>query len=449
MQALDCLVLGGGWAGLLYGYKLKKKTNKLSIAVVDQRDRKSIGGLLRSETVSGFTFDIAGPHLLFSRDNKTLAEMLSILDRNVVSLKRNNFVLFNGKYVPYPFENGIYVLEPENRVKFARSIVEKMIHLAENPKWRPQNFLEFINGFFGKDIADEYLIPYNKKIWKRPLDAMAADWVFRPGRLPFPEIGDILKSVAGIPSTGYKEQAQFYYPEHGGIFSMYQQLLKKAQNEGVNLFTGEKVKNIEITHGEIQINQKFKAKKVVSTIPIPELILAIDNSNEIKKLADKFDYNSVVIVGVALKSEPKKQTTIYVPDPSVVFHRYTYMNQLSKPMNENQSNLIAEITVPKGEKVVLEDLVKRTIEDLLRVGAIADEEDILFSKGWFNQYGYPIYNMDHNEIRSRAMSIVDQLGINSVGRWGSWHYWNTDMVLKAVNELVDNTVGDSNVIYKL
>ena len=62
---------------------------------------------------------------------------------------------------------------------------------------------------FGHDVAEDYLIPYNEKIWKRPLDNISADWVYIPGRLPIPSVEDIVKAVAGIPVVGYKEQSIF------------------------------------------------------------------------------------------------------------------------------------------------------------------------------------------------------------------------------------------------
>ena len=60
--------------------------------------------------------------------------------------------------------------------------------MTKNKDCKPETFLDWIIGLFGDYMNDEYLIFYNKKIWKRPLDKMAADWVFTPGRLPFPYI---------------------------------------------------------------------------------------------------------------------------------------------------------------------------------------------------------------------------------------------------------------------
>ena len=163
--------------------------------------------------------------------------------------------------------------------------------------------------------------------------------------------------------------------------------------------------------------------------------MSLDDENNYSDLAEKFDYNSVVIVGVAIKKKTPNQTTVYVPDSRIIFHRYTWMSSLVPPKEQDNSNLIAEVTVTKNEEVNLENIVKKVIKGLLDIGVIKDETSMLFTKAWFNKYGYPIYSLDHNEVRKEAFRILDHYGIKTVGRWGSWYYWNTDMVLKAVNSM--------------
>jgi protoporphyrinogen oxidase len=426
----DKVILGGGWAGLLYANK--EKSNNKKIVIIEMSNENELGGLLKSEVIDGFTFDVGGPHLLFSRNQDYLSFIVLLLGENVSKRSRNNYVFYNNQLIPYPFENGIYKLRPEKRVKFITNIIEKMIYLAKNKDYRPNNFLEWIINFFGETMANEYLIPYNEKIWKRDLDKISADWVFMPGRLPFPDVKKLIESAAGIPNVGYEEQAFFYYPKEGGIQSLYNSIFNLVNNKGVNFIFGEKVNNIELINNIYLINNNIKAKKVVNTIPLPEILIALD---EDKKLADQFDYNSVVIVGIALNKPTPNQTTVYIPDKKIIFHRYTWMSSLIPPKEKEKSNIIAEITIPKNQEFYLNQIEKEVINGLLKLNIIDDEKEIIFTKSWFNKYGYPIYTLNHNEIRGRAMEILNNHGIKSVGRWGSWHYWNTDMVYKAVYEI--------------
>ncbi len=439
MGEYDEIILGGGWAGLLYAdMKLYEHNHK--IAVIEKDSDYNKGGLLRSEIIDGLTFDTGGPHLLFSRDASIISKIVELLGDNVSKRERNNYVLYDNKFIPYPFENGIYKLDPELRVNFIKGILERMMFMSRNREWKPNNFMEWITGFFGDYMAREYLIPYNKKIWKRPLESMAADWVFTPGRLPFPDLENMIKSAAGIPNVGYKEQSYFYYPKKGGIQSLYDSLYEKVTKRGLNLLFGKDVRNIEVDgRGRYIINNEITANSVISTIPLPELLLSIEDSEESHQLANKFDYNGVIIVGVAISSGTPNQTSIYIPDPKVIFHRYTWMSSLLPSIDPSKSNLIAEVTVPKGEIVDVNKVTSTVVRDLANIGVISDEKEVIFTKAWFNKYGYPVYTLNHNEVRERAMKILTAYGIKSIGRWGSWHYWNTDMVYKAILNM--NTAG--------
>lgn len=436
MQYSNISILGAGWAGLLLAKKIIESSVN-DISLIEATNKEELGGLLRTEVIDGFTFDCGGPHLLFSRNEKILSEITDLLRGNCSKRFRNNFVFYKNQYIPYPFENGIYRLSPDERIKFVKGIIERMISVSKNTNWKPNNFLEWITGFFGDYMADEYLIPYNKKIWKRPLDKMASDWVFTPGRLPFPELENMLSTVAGIANIGYKEQSYFYYPNSGGISTLFYALYNMLAEKGVNFILGERVSRLIIkSEGNCIINNKISAKKVISTIPLPELLLSLDYGNDYRKLSERFDYNSVAVIGIAIKRKTPNRIAIYVPDPKIIFHRYTWMSSLSPPKDEEVSNLIAEVTIPKGEGFDQNKMQKDVIRGLLDMHVVEDEKEILFTKMWFNRYGYPIYSIDHNEIREEVMHILNAYGIKTVGRWGSWHYWNTDMVLKEVNELL-------------
>lgn len=430
------MILGGGWAGLLSALKLSNTPN-FSVTILEQDDENNRGGLLKSEIIDGFTFDTGGPHLLFSKNEGILKSITDILGSNCSRLRRNNYIYYREKFIEYPFENGIYNLEPVERAKFATEILNLSLSRKHLDNWMPENMMDWIEGIFGQHMAEEYLIPYNQKIWKRDLNKMAADWVFTPGRLPMPVIEDVVKMAAGIPSVGYKEQEYFFYPKNGGIQALYDSLNREVMNNGVEFIFNKKVEKIEIVHNvSYIINNAQKADRIISTIPLTELLRTIDSGNEYDSLINKMDYNSVIIVGIAISRSTPNHTSVYVPDPSIIFHRYTWMSSLVPTEKGNHSNLIVEITTAEHELNDAEMLITRVIKDLLKMNIIMDESEVLFTKIWFNRYGYPIYTLNHNEVRNEAFMILEERGIETLGRWGSWHYWNTDMVYKKVFDIL-------------
>ena len=101
-------ILGGGLAGLAVAAHLGHDSEILE---ADARP----GGHCLTVQEDGFTFDAGGPHIMFSRNEETLALMVGLLGDNVHRGRRANKIFFKGRYVKYPFENGLYDLEPQDR----------------------------------------------------------------------------------------------------------------------------------------------------------------------------------------------------------------------------------------------------------------------------------------------------------------------------------------------
>ena len=426
----DIVILGCGWAGVSAANSLFEKYPNASILCIDKDTE--LGGLLKTVNLNGFIFDIGGSHIIFSRDKEVLQSMLSLLGENVAMHQRKSYVYLNSFYVPYPFENGLYVLPRELRAKMIISFIEAILNHRENTGWIPRNLREWIYGFFGKEIAEAYLIPYNEKIWKRDLSEIDVDWIYTPGRLPVPDWRNVVKSAVGIPTQGYLEQAKFYYPRKGGIQSLYNAALNKAQARGLKVIKGEEAKEIKKTNNKWIINNHIETRKIISTIPLNELITTLNPPEHIHKLARQLDYNKVAITGIALKKKPPNHHWIYIPDKTVPFHRYAWISNYS-PSNTptpNTSALITETTIPPSKPTSKQELQEQTIQALTHLEIIQNTNTILQAKTWIHKYGYPIHTKTTNKARQQILNYLEQQGITTIGRWGQWKYQNTDKIYK-------------------
>ena len=420
-------VLGCGWSGVTVSLKVKSKYPSAEVLCVD---KAFDGGLLRTEVINGYIFDTGGSHVLFSRDPSVINAITSLGGRWSAN-QRRSYILLNGTFVPYPFENGIYVLPPEKRARYGLSLIKGLMKGNK----RPGNFKDWILNTFGEEIAEDYLIPYNEKIWKRPLEEISADWVYTPGRLPLPSLEDIVKAIAGIETIGYKEQATFYYPE-GGFVTMYNLALEKAKEIGVK-FIREEVKEIRKTSEGFIINGYLKANRIISTLPLNEIpqIISPEPPSEVIDATRKLDYNSLIVVGIGLRMKAPPQHWIYVPDKRVVFHRYAWISNYLPEPPKDRASLIAEITSQPGRNININDIVEETKRALVELGVIT-EDRIEVINSWFHKYGYPIYTNTHNIYREIIEKYLGEIGIVTFGRWGSWHYWNTDVIYKKSTEIM-------------
>ena len=180
-------ILGGGLVGLVIGSHCRHDCE-----ILESSERP--GGHCQSLVRDGYTFDIGGPHILFSRDKDILAYMLERIGPNIEQRRRNNRILYKGRYVKYPFENGLGDLAPHDRF-------ECLYHYLNNDYPPSTNFKGWIYHNFGKGIAEKYMIPYNEKIWNIPADQMSTDWV--EGRVPRPPAEDVIKAAVGVETEGY------------------------------------------------------------------------------------------------------------------------------------------------------------------------------------------------------------------------------------------------------
>ena len=418
-------VLGCGWSGLLMSIKLKTLYPASEVICID---KNFDGGLLRSESIKDYVFDTGGSHVLFSKKQEIINNIIA-MGGEWVFRERMSYIFLDGVYVPYPFENGIYVLPPDKRARYGLSLIKA---LKDYRDVKPPNFKEWILATFGREVAEDYLIPYNEKIWKRPLDQMTADWVYIPGRLPIPSLEDIVKAVAGIPTVGYKENALFYYPRKGGIIKQWEIAFKRSEELGVR-FLKTVVKDVKVSSDGYIINGMIKVNRIVSTLPLKESPLIFDLSEDSHKASERLDYNSVAVVGLGLKKPAPKQHWIYVPDKKIVFHRYAWISNYGEDSNLGKSALIAEITIPNGKEIDTEELKERVIHDFVRIDVIKETEiDVV--EIWFHKYGYPIYTLTHQEDTEVITRELIQKGIVTFGRWGEWQYWNTDKIYEKAME---------------
>ena len=176
-----------------------------------------VGGLCRSKTVDGFTYDVTGGHILFSKDAGVMQWMKDCAggDDAFVKRDRNTKIRFGDRWVHYPFENGIGDLPDQANFECVAGYVDAWHKRKMNGTEAPADFLSWIQWRFGDGIARHFMNPYNEKVWKRPLEDITSGWV--AGRVPDAPIDDVLRASIGIRTEGYTHQAIFYYPKRGGF----------------------------------------------------------------------------------------------------------------------------------------------------------------------------------------------------------------------------------------
>jgi len=418
-------VLGGGLSGMAYAYFSSRMGFNVTVL---EKDRVP-GGLMRSVVEEGFTFDVGGSHVIFSKDADVLSFMLSLLEDNSVGNRRNTAILYKGRLVKYPFENGLSSLPLLENF----SCLLHFLYARIRRKREPRNLREFFYSSLGRAISEKYLIPYNEKIWKMSVEDMSLGFV---GRIPNPRVIDVVKASLGIGSEGYVHQLFFHYPRKGGIQSLVNSLQNRMRGE---VLTGFEVKHARKESGEWVVSNGSVEKvfdRIVSTMPLHDAVRVFDAPQGVKSDVEKLRFNSLVTVAIGLEElNVKGLSWLYIPDRDIHPHRVSFPSNFS-PENApgGKSSILAEITVKPDDPLLRtssEEIAKMVVEELDRLN-IFSKDKVIYRNVFKNRYAYPILDSHYEECVRRIRDFFNRIDVEPIGRFAEFKYINMDDAIRNV-----------------
>jgi protoporphyrinogen oxidase len=411
------VIIGAGLSGLSAAY------HSGSDYIVLEREGE-VGGLCRSITTRGYTFDLA-PHIFFSGSQYVNGLVNELLNGDLVKQRRRAYIYLHGSYVEYPFEANLYGLPQQ--------IIDACIDGARHiPDMQPRNFMEWIKATMGDGVAKHYMIPYNEKVWKYPLEEMSIEWM--AGRVPTPSIEDMVKGAKGKLERDYGPNAYFFYPRVGGIGAIPNAFIKRVKDISLNSNVLEirpsgKLINVFYTkNGEQKILQ---ADRVLSSIPLPELVKMIRSSpEEVIKASERLVYNSLICFNIGVNREAiSDKHWLYFPEKEYVFNRISFpMNLSPETSPKGKSNIVVEVTY-RGVKPDPEAIKEKVRKGLIHAGILREEDELEVFDSLNFRYAYVIYDLKHKGNVNLILSYLKSLGVSSMGRFGEWEYLNMDKAI--------------------
>ena len=303
----------------------------------------------------------------------------------------------------------------------------------------PRNFEEFIYQVWGAGIAKHFAIPYNQKIWAVPLQQMETSWL--GGRVPMPDLGEMIEGALSPTPKPMGPNARFGYPLRGGFQALMDGFLPILQGE---LRLDTRVKSISssrrtVTHSDGVV---IPYEHLVSTMPLPSLIRAMGDSvpDAVRTAAAALRYTSVrcVNLGVGRENLTAKHW-IYYPEETV-FHRIFVQGNASPHCNPPGGfGLTCEITYGPLKPLPCdgEELVRRCIDDCVKVGIMRADDAILAANQVDMPFAYVVY--DHARLKNVALirSWLSEYDIHLAGRYSEWEYYNSDHAFLAGKKVAD------------
>lgn len=425
---MELLILGGGLSALSTAFFLQERPEISKITILEKEDR--LGGLCRSFNANGIIYDV-GPHIFFSKNKKILSFMTNLLGENKEKKRRSNRILYEKRFVQYPFENDLSKL-PKEDIQYC---VNAFLH---NPYegYPAQNILQFFLKTFGEGITNLYLRPYNEKIWKFDPSFMDTQMV---ERIPKPPKEDILRSAKGETIDGYLHQLYFTYPKCGGTEAFINSLAAKLEDK-VRIVTDAAVSSVTKSPDDFTVETSkgsYSANRLISTIPA-DLFASMYRPSapeQVNLAANSLRHNSIIITIANVSIDKAGDNFAFmIADKSVIFHRLSKVDFLGDAYHlPNSATYMIEITYRKNDLIDQssdEDIRGQVIEGLKRIEFIRDSSDVNFIELKRFEYAYVIYDLEHRRNMDMIIKHFNHEGVDLLGRFGSFEYLNMDAVIE-------------------
>jgi len=403
---MKTVIIGAGLSGMAAGIKLKEKG--ADFVILEKAARP--GGLAKSENINGFVFDYTG-HFLHIRKPEIEKLVLSLPGVKLKKISRASYIFSNGVYTEYPYQVNNYGLPSEvieeNITGFLRARFAGRTGQA--------NFRDWALATFGEGIAKNFLFPYNKKLWRHPLQKLTTKWMGR--FVPSPTIDEVMDGILkkGKADVGYN--AYFYYPEQGGIETLAKGFYEKLKDRVV---LNAEVKAIDLPDKTITYNNEtIKYDTLITTMPL-NLFLGIAKGGP-AKYAAKLKATSVYCLNIGFKQDEKTaRHWVYVPEEKYVFYRIGFPSSVC-PANapDGMQSVFTEVSFHGNVPAGTDDKI---ISGLIDMGIIKNKNGIIIKYPMMLPDAYVIYDNDREKILPEITEKLKACGVLTAGRWGNWEY---------------------------
>lgn len=394
------LILGAGPSGLTLANRLKQM-GETSFFVLEKE--KEAGGLCRSTQVDGSPFDIGGGHFLDVRRPKVNEFLFQFMpEEEWEKFDRDSRIAVNGDVISHPIEANIWQMKLENQVEYLKSIAVAGCNLKEE---MPQEFVSWIYWKLGDKIAENYMIPYNQKMFGEDLNQLGTYWLEKLSNVSFEET-----LLSCLTKKAYGEQpghAQFFYPKKYGYGELWLRMAEEIKGQ-IKYDASVHAIDFDTNTVTTKEGETYSADVIISTIPWMEFAKITGMPQELKEKIGHLKYSSVQTAYFPDNLDTEAQW-VYYPDPELSYHRilvrHNFCNGSKGYWTECNSTRVDETT-------------ESTFQ-------------------YMNQYAYPLNTIGKPEIMKELLEWAKTRRVYGLGRWGEHQHYNSDLVVELALKMAE------------
>jgi protoporphyrinogen oxidase len=412
-EKIDTLILGAGLAGLSTAWFLRGRAIAAEAA-------ETPGGTARTLSLDGFHMD-CGVHVLYFRDPWTCSWIANELGIALQGQVRRSAAWLHGRNVPFPVQYNLRALPLRDRCRLGASALG--VGLMPRVRGPYRSAADWAEASFGPALTREFLRPYNEKLWGLPFDELGTDWM--QDYVPRASARAVLRGLFPGPRGRYGRNSTFSYPKKGGIGAVALALAQQSQavRYGWNL----EVLDLDRHTARFRNGSAVSYRHLVNSIPLPELIAAIQNDPAgLKEAARALRATRMAFAHVRLPRPGVGADLhwLYVPEPEAPFYRITFGHNIGPgTCPAGWSALTLEFSNPPSDRAALYQQSKGV---LLRMGLLQESEavgEVIWDE---LKYGYVTYDRVRAAAVSGLLAALRRYDVESIGRYGRWEYANME-----------------------
>ena len=162
------LVLGAGLTGMSAALELSARGVDYTLV---EREAEA-GGLAVTVEENAYRFDRTG-HLLHFRDDAHRDRTLALLDEPPLELHRESLVYSNHVFTRYPYQCNTLGLPADDAYECLIGFIRAH---SRTPKPIAKNFEDYCRIHFGDAITEQFMLPYNGRLWGVAPSEISTDW---------------------------------------------------------------------------------------------------------------------------------------------------------------------------------------------------------------------------------------------------------------------------------
>ena len=422
------LILGAGLAGLSAAYHS-------GFPVYEAQQLP--GGTCRTQKLNDYTFDL-GIHVLHSNNCYVLNLLKNVLKLNFIEHNRVGRIFSFNRFTRYPFQANTFGLPIPIVKECLVSYIEAFCKRNNNQNLKFENYKDWIISSFGEGVAKHFMIPYSEKFWTIPVYELTTEWLGK--NIPMPTLDEVIEGALTKKTKEIGLNHTFRYPIKNGISALPEAFMKC----GIKVFFNKLVVKIDLKNKEILFSDGTLESyhKLISTIPLPDLVRFVEAPISIMEIANQLKHNSIMCVNLGIdKDRLSDKHWIHYPEKKYSFFRISFpSNFSSQSAPKGKSSISAEVAYSYNKMIDKTNIVDTVIKDLIATKVIDKNHKIELITVKDIKYAYVIY--DHNRLQclNKIKQYLKENSIIVCGRYGNWEYqWMDDAILDG-KRAADETV---------